>query len=147
MVAGGLGKETRILSYTSPVVSFLFRCSYGILWPELNNILKLGVDKKDFERSPPWFEERQKGPVRAWRNGRENLYVFVSSYPTLPGNPIIVWQWWPGRNLKLWGRGILYDQRNCVPMSMRGNPYFLFLTLSSCHLAQEEDSYIKCLAE
>lgn len=64
MVADGLQNETRILSYTSPVVSFLFCCSYGILWSELDSSLKLGVDKKDSKRNPLWSEEREKGPTR-----------------------------------------------------------------------------------
>lgn len=45
MVAGGLEKEASILSYTNPLVSYLFCGPYSILWPELNSSLKLGVDQ------------------------------------------------------------------------------------------------------
>ena len=51
-----------------------------------------------------------------------------------------VWQWWPGRPLKFWGRGFFMTRRNVAPRACGKKPYSFFPTLLSCHLAPEADT-------
>ena len=51
-----------------------------------------------------------------------------------------VWQWWPGRPLKFWGRGFFMTRRNVAPRACGKKPYSFFPALPSCHLAPEADT-------
>lgn len=85
------------------------------------------MDKKDSKRSPLWSEDKEKGPLKSMNKWGKSSLLF-SSHPRFPGNSIIVWQCWPGSHIKLWGKGILYDLRNCGPKSMgwQENPVSFF---------------------
>lgn len=142
MLTGHLGKETRIWSYTNPVVSFLFSCSCGIPWPEVNSSLKLGVDKKDSERTPLSSEEREKGPPRVWTNGGNPLCCCFLP-PKTPGKShysMAVMARQTAKTLRegnpLWPEEVWAQEHGgrisglCFPLSV------------SCHMAPEADTVV-----